>query len=103
ATPQPSATPDIPDVAIVSPDDLGPNRVVWQYDDSVELLGVRWYRVTTSTMSFVMPATWTIENLDKDENGLAILTGPLMLVRTDLDLTLAISTVDGEVIVVNAD
>ena len=102
-TPEPTSTPDLPEVALVSPSDVRPNGLVWQYDDSIDDLGLRWYRVTTSTMTFVMPEAWTIENLDTDANGLAFLPVPLILVRTDLGLTLAISTETGEVNVVNTD
>jgi hypothetical protein len=68
-----------------------------QLDTSEGELGLRWLRVTTSTLTFVMPASWEVTNLEVDDDGLAVLPAPFIIVRTDLGMELLISIADGEV------
>jgi hypothetical protein len=99
-TVKPTATEEItvPTVEIVDADELGPRQLVLQYDADETALGIRWWRVTTSTLTFVIPESWEILELDTDEDGLAVLPANAIFIKTDVDdMILIISTEDGEV------
>jgi hypothetical protein len=98
-SPEPSATPEIglPEVTLVEPGDLSDNQIAVQLDAGETALGLRWLRVTTSTVTFLMPENWEVTNLEVDEDGLAVLPVPFVIVHTDLGLDLLISTLNGEV------
>jgi hypothetical protein len=97
-TTAPSATPEIPPVTIISSADLAPGQVVLQYDASETTLGLRWWRVTTSTLTFVMPESWSLRDVSTDADGLAVLPTEYIFVETNVDgIWLVVSTVTGEV------
>jgi hypothetical protein len=93
-TTEPDPTPEIPEVAIVSPSDLSAGQIVWQYDAVETSLGLRWWRVTTSTLTFVMSESWDLRSVITDEAGLAVLPSQYIFIETD---------VDGIVLVVNSE
>jgi len=100
SSPEPTATPEVtvlPEVTLVEPGDLTERQIAIQLDTSETALDLRWLRVTTNTLTFVMPQAWEITNLEVDEDGLAVLPVPFIIVRTDLGIELLISTVNGEV------
>jgi hypothetical protein len=98
-TTEPDPTPVIPAVTIVSPADLSPGQIVWQYDASVNAHGLRWWRVTTNTMTFVMPEGWSLLRVTTDENGLAVLPTDDIFIQTDIaGIVLVLDTVTGEIL-----
>ena len=97
-TVQPAATLEVPKVVIATPQDVAAGHLVFQYDPSVTDFGLRWYRVTTSTMTFAIPESWSITGTTVDASGLAVLPSDYIFVQTDVaGLPLVISTVDGQV------
>ena len=102
ATATPEATLSVPDVEPVDPSALGPGQVVKQFNPDVQLLGVRWWSVTTNAVRFDIPEAWTVTNIVTDENGISVLNPPAALfVKTDVaGLTLVVSNQSGKVVTV---
>jgi cell division septation protein DedD len=96
------ATPtlEIPEVALVSPSDLAPGVIAVQYDPNVTELGLRWLRVTTNTLTFVMPDSWRLRDVETDENGMAIFQLGYIFVETNVgaDVLLGIDSATGGVL-----
>lgn len=99
-TPEPVATEEIevPDVAIVTSEELSSRQVVVQFETSETALGLSWLRVTTDSLTFVMPDSWSITNLEEDENGIVVIETDALFIQTDIDgMMLIVSTLNGEV------
>lgn len=100
AEPTPTTTVEVPEVAMVQPEDLGPNSIAIQVDPDRNDLGMNWLVVTTSTATFVMPETWEITNVTVDEDGRAFLPVPLLVIDTGTGVPLYVDMEQGEVLTV---
>ena len=99
-TAEPTATEAtvVPTVEMITSDELGPRELVVQYDADETALDLRWSRITTSTLTFVMPESWELMNVEPDEDGFASLTADAIFIQTDIDdMVLIIATENGEV------
>jgi hypothetical protein len=98
-TQEPTATPEFSlPVTVLEPSDLVEGQIAIQLDADETALDLQWLRVTTSTLTFVMPSTWEVVRVEVDNNGLAVLPAPLIRVRTDLGFDQLIPTETAEVL-----
>jgi hypothetical protein len=106
SSPEPTATPETteqPAGAAVEQDDLAERELVVRSDPDETMLGLSWQRVTTRTLTFVMPDSWTLFNVTLDEDGHAVLPSDYLFIMTNVDgLGLVIRIANGEVGEVNS-
>ncbi len=85
-TVEPTETPEVivPDIEPIDSSALGAGQVVSQYNPARTDLNIRWWHVTTSSLSFDMPESWVITNMSTNDDGLAVLTPPdALFIKTD--------------------
>jgi hypothetical protein len=91
ATAEPKPTPTREPIA-----DGEYRRALVQDDDTS---GLTWEKISTSTISFLVPTNWHVIGLGQDQNGVAILEGQYIRIDTDgaEPIIIIISPADGSV------
>jgi hypothetical protein len=104
ATQEPKPTGTAGPAPTVAPVELEPGQVLVAVDTKDKLFATEsnplpWQRVTTSDITFLIASDWEIDNIEVDEDGLAVIGDTHLSIETgSSDLRALVVTQEGEVI-----